>query len=1154
MSRPRLHRSLIVLGMLGIFLVPVLSGVVTRAAELVRTSPNPASSNPDGSHVFLVRKNPDAGRQRNVYVTAYYSVDMSANWNDLYVRLTTGGDRLGSEDICATAGPATNRYMKVTLDTSAGSKEYYIARDQMCREGDHMNRTGTNAGNIFYGQYDLPAKPLPEPNTNNRYYKVNVSIEYVDPTQRPVTERARFVVNGPVGNPKIGPRGGSFAFSVISPQYMIDNRSVRSTNIRVPFAMECNENGTKDVRVGVYDSDNGAVGGPGTFDGNEVTYKIYDLKDNTFIKMRDPDGGFFRDNRETFRPDAGNDAYTSVAITMEEGHKYEIRVFDVNGGNTIDVRVPRDTIFGDPDLCKERWRIVGKSDVAPTTATRGQTVRFTHSLENKGADRSDTIAGDIYWGPSGRNSGLIRSTNKSYAANGENGDKDSWPNDYVIPDNAQTGWKYCQEIRWKPTKWDDNSRSRSTEACVEVDVTNPPECTPPDPRCPVAQRNVILTANVSGGGDTETQGTANFTGSINVRNYPTPTDGGWGYNSNATEVFASRTTAQINRYGTISSQSRTTYSCPSGYSGSPTSYSYTSCSRTVTTQNSCVSPYVYAGTQCVYTQWTTPNAKGVCPSGYSAFGPTACYRQFWYTPGTTTQTYYSYPNALTEYNYFCAQNNTWTGWTTGGSTCNDYYVCPGGTAAGAGWARSPYSITCNSWECRYQASPFDSTIYVQTTAPKCEWRCAGLSGNYPGIVGARPYLASGVANKTGTGELRCFMQPVFDLTCYWDTGTTTTARVTGEGNFCATATTKPAGAIGTVVCATLQSRAPTGWLPSSPQPGVIYRPAGGARVHTIWNWQRIAGSGCTNVVGMPYLKVYGGDVRVGGGVGGTTGVCESNNSAGIQTRNQGSPGYAGSGTQFAAISNGFINQFVSGQYNNLATNPNPGTNPTKLSFANNAGGSGYGGGFASSGPCYDYVGRLPADVQESTGNTVVNGRVLGAGSKTVQHIRGNAYITSDIVYTGSWTTSASIPLFQLVVEGNIYIDDSVTQLDGIYAAIATNSSTGNIYTCSFVSGASATVPNQTFLGGSSNCKRQLVVNGALAAKKIHFLRDCGSLRWGAQENPEQTTYTGGSNEQTCGSGNHAAEVINYTPESWIRSSAGSGGNKYDSINSLPPIL
>jgi len=297
---------------------------------------------------------------------------------------------------------------------------------------------------------------------------------------------------------------------------------------------------------------------------------------------------------------------------------------------------------------------------------------------------------------------------------------------------------------------------------------------------------------------------------------------------------------------------------------------------------------------------------------------------------------------------------------------------------------------------------------------------------------------------------------------------------------------------------------------------------------------------------MPYFKVFGGDVRVGGGVNTTTpDVCTPNNTATIKGQNRGSgDNYAGSGVQHAAFSNGFISQFVSGQYNRNFTTTRP---PVGLTFANNAGGSGYGGGFGTGGGCIDPLQQLPSDAEESTGDTILNGKGLLPNDKVVQHVKGDVLITNNITYGTTWTDVRQIPLYELVVEGNIFIAGNVTQLDGLYVALsnAAGTSGGHIYTCAT---GMRSLPTNTFTG----CKRQLVVNGSFVAKQVHLLRDCGSLKYSPSD--VGTTYSGGVDDQTCNVTNHAAEVFNYGPEQWIRAAAGFPSDAYDSISSMPPVL
>lgn len=1149
--------------------------MVTAFAAAINTNvaPNPDNSS-DYPHVFFMRKDASWGKNTNLELRAYYPSNMTDNdWRNGWLRMRPGGANVNDMWVCQKNDQGMtfaekNRFVTVTLRSKGVTNAiYHISYDNVCQGGqqDHENREGVDDGNVFFGTYKLPGTYRPTLDEDTQRYIVDIEVAYNSslPTGSDnLGNTLRFDVQGNSSSGvKIGMKGelrnddnsNYYSFPIIGDAK--SQTSTKPTSTNIPFGLACNIDDTTRARIGLFDADNGGYYWPNT----RISFRVKEKGSGDYLRFIDGSErrGNLSEGRTRFTPRDGEKDFASVSANFKPQTNYVMEIDGMVNRNIIDIHVPGDTIFGDVDCAPDaRWRIVGSSTANQTEVTRGDTATFTHELENKGVDRSDNVTSSVRWGLRGEiTSGTVSGTSATHQYNPKNqsGSTRTWNTSYTIPNTANDGDEYCQYIQWRPTKWDNNSTSNTIddEACVTVRYEEPPEPTDAD---------VVLRANVNPGGDTETLGSANFSGNINVSNYPTATDGGWGYNSRATEVGATRTTAQMQTYGTSSTSYRTTYTCPTGYSPSnPSSYSYYSCSRT-TSSTDCPSGYSPSGSQCYRILTASAYQSGGtwrCPTGYGSFVPPAagvsCIKLEYVSPTTTTTTSYSYPNALYEYNYLCAQTGNWTGWRTGGSPCNNYYVCPGGTSAGAGWYGSAGSLTCNSWQCIYGAAPYDSQIYVGSR-PTCEWRCSGQSGSLPLQAGRRPHLAPNTANKTGTGELRCFVQPSFDLTCYWDNGVSATVRVTGNGNFCNTNTNKPAGAIGQVACAVLTSRRPTAWIPSSPIPGMVHSTSGTTSQTVRWGWTIQSGSSCSNVIGMPYVKVYGGDVRVGGGVAASSGTCTPNETATIRTRNQGPSGYAGSGTQFAAFANGFISQFVSGQYNDIATNPNPGTNPTKLTFANNAGGSGYGGGFDNNGACYDYTQKLPNDTQELSGATVINGRTLGTGEKIVQHVRGNAYITGNITYSGTWATAGQIPLYQLVVEGNIYIDNDVTQLDGVYAAASTGSTTGDIYTCAFVSGASATVPTQTYLNGSSNCTRQLVVNGALSAKKIHFFRDCGSLRWSSTSYPERTQYSGGSDDQLCGSTNHAAEVINFTPEAWIRSSAGTGGSKYDSISSMPPIL
>ena len=249
----------------------------------------------------------------------------------------------------------------------------------------------------------------------------------------------------------------------------------------------------------------------------------------------------------------------------------------------------------------------------------------------------------------------------------------------------------------------------------------------------------------------------------------------------------------------------------------------------------------------------------------------------------------------------------------------------------------------------------------------------------------------------------------------------------------------------------------------------------------------------------------------------------------------------------AAMALDVIDEFATGQRS--------ATVPSGLAFANNPIESGTYGGLLGSVPCIpDYYAAkpatttpLPANVTSmgtgaygATGTTTLTGGNVNPGERVTVYVEGDVYIASNIVYTPNWTFR-NIPLFQLVVKGNIYIDNNVTQLDGAYIAQPNGGVGGNIYTCTT---SAAALP----LNGSlyNTCNTKLTVNGLFSAKQVHLMRTSGTI------SQSQSTESRAAN--------NAAEVFNYNPSVWIaQPAAGSNTNntkagEYDAITSLPPIL
>ncbi len=306
------------------------------------------------------------------------------------------------------------------------------------------------------------------------------------------------------------------------------------------------------------------------------------------------------------------------------------------------------------------------------------------------------------------------------------------------------------------------------------------------------------------------------------------------------------------------------------------------------------------------------------------------------------------------------------------------------------------------------------------------------------------------------------------------------------------------------------------------------------------------------VVFLPYLNVYGGDVLVGSSpaYSGGASACALNSSSGIFGWNSRSAGYPGAGAQYAVLTLGTITTPLAGQIEDFASAlGSTNTPPIGLSFANTYTPvdntkintslgmfGGYGGMVTSD--C-DFT----SDLTTAPTNTdlTLAGHSVAAGTKETQYVTGHdVYISGNISYasTGGWTGASQIPYFKLVVAGgDIYISNTVTQLDGVYVAESSGGAGGRIFTCA---SAIRGPINPAVAGYYATCNQKLVINGVFVARQVRFLRTNGSL--GQARNTDNVNS------------NHSAEVFNYTPEVWLPRGANITGSGYTAITGLPPVL
>lgn len=284
----------------------------------------------------------------------------------------------------------------------------------------------------------------------------------------------------------------------------------------------------------------------------------------------------------------------------------------------------------------------------------------------------------------------------------------------------------------------------------------------------------------------------------------------------------------------------------------------------------------------------------------------------------------------------------------------------------------------------------------------------------------------------------------------------------------------------------------------------------------------------------PFFDVTGGDILSGGDIRSWNGD------------NAGTLGYAGAGTQLAALAAGSIQNFITGSGLPGGTAAESGHG---LAFANTtSGGTTYGGGYAFTGFVPNNptqtgtlsgavnLGSLTDGVYYATSSISLYGQLPTGVQVTIVASSGDATITGNVTYGAYGSSTADIPRLTLLVSnGNIYVDRGVTELHGVYYAGGSGGS-GNFYSCT---NGSTPINLATSATGYNDCRNRLTVYGAVAANKLILSRTWGSLVAAGSALAEP------------------AENFFYSPELWLAPDGSNSGNstvKYDSYVSLPPVL
>ena len=290
----------------------------------------------------------------------------------------------------------------------------------------------------------------------------------------------------------------------------------------------------------------------------------------------------------------------------------------------------------------------------------------------------------------------------------------------------------------------------------------------------------------------------------------------------------------------------------------------------------------------------------------------------------------------------------------------------------------------------------------------------------------------------------------------------------------------------------------------------------------------------------PLVKVYQSDVSVGGRFGSGINVSNcrdddlslANPAASIYAH--GLAGLKGSSGEYAVYARGAIDAF----YSKFKRGQDPPPDPMQeLTFANNDANFIWGGHWGGQQRCmpnyWRQVQHLESPLPEANlnlANLAQNSETyyrpplpdevlsLSAPSndldlKAAVYVEGDLLITSDIINDNADMKQFNeIQSIYLIVQGDIFIDPAVTQIDALLVAMPSDgknhSQEGRIYTCYLDNLSAVDSVNLDSLRElqrktsskrqaenvryARECVEQLVINGALIARRIHLGRTTSS--------------------------------------------------------------
>ena len=299
----------------------------------------------------------------------------------------------------------------------------------------------------------------------------------------------------------------------------------------------------------------------------------------------------------------------------------------------------------------------------------------------------------------------------------------------------------------------------------------------------------------------------------------------------------------------------------------------------------------------------------------------------------------------------------------------------------------------------------------------------------------------------------------------------------------------------------------------------------------------------------PLVKVYHGGISAGGrfGSGKTVSTCRDDDlSLDPETPAiyaHAKEGFNGSSAEYAVQARGAIDAFYSG----FKRDPPPAP-PNELTFANSTDPwGGYLGGELRCMPNWwrqtdqlgdpltytdlDFALHASSDMRgfyEPTGGllSLKTGNKPDLNLKAAIYVKGDLLISENINNLNQGLSKLNqIKSIYLIVQGNIFIAPTVTQIDAVLIAMPTDfnqARDGRIFTC-YIAGVTdgsddlhgATSLNSGQQAHASQCINQLIVNGALTARQIRLGRVTNS-------DPNSQTVLNGTYP--------VSEIINLLPE------------------------